>query len=55
MIPKVKMWQVTLVDGTRVLVPAPTKFLARLNYNYDEAHKFNSPVLKIGYSRPYDR
>jgi hypothetical protein len=48
-IPSVKAWRVTFEDGDRVIVYAPTKYLARLNVrwgNYDFR-----PIKSIGLPR----
>ena len=49
MIPKVKDWQVTLEDGNKVVVSAPTKRLALLNYRFD--HDFVGHIKSIGLLR----
>lgn len=45
MIPTVKSWQVTTEDGTRYVVLAPTRYLARLNFRYEIGFQ---PIRSIG-------
>ena len=48
MIPKVKDWQVTLEDGTKVMVFAPTKYLALLNCRHEHGY---ASIKSIGLLR----
>jgi hypothetical protein len=44
-IPTVKTWQITLVNGSKAIVLAPTKRLALLNYRFDGHFE---PIKSIG-------
>lgn len=51
MIPQVRTWQITLDDGTKVLVLAPTKLLAKLNFRYEFAQLWGRGIKSIGLKR----
>lgn len=51
MIPQVRTWQITLDDGTKHLVLAPTKFLAKLNFRFDHPEFLGRSIKSIGLKR----
>jgi len=51
MIPTVKTWIVTLEDGSKHEVEAPTKFLAKLNFRYGMVQHWGKGIKSIGLRR----
>jgi hypothetical protein len=51
MIPTVKTWIVTLEDGSKHEVEAPTKFLAKLNFRYGMIQYWGVGIKSIGLRR----
>lgn len=51
MIPTVKTWIVTLENGERYEVLAPTKFLAKLNFRHDYIQCWGKGIKSIGLKR----
>ena len=51
MIPKVKTWQLTLDNGEKVAIDAPTKYLARLNFRHECPQYWGVSVKSVGLKR----
>jgi len=52
MIPKVKTWIVTVENGSKHEITAPTRYLARLNFRFGYAHEVGYQKIKsIGVKR----
>jgi len=52
MIPKVKTWIVTVENGSKHEITAPTRYLARLNFRFGYYHEVGYQKIKsIGVKR----